>query len=56
MPGGKGWKLPEKQHQTKQYTQEQASSTQRNGEQQQNTTGIIDAENILERKHKWKKK
>jgi len=48
--------LQEKQHQIKQYTQEQASTTQRNGEQQQNTTEITDAENILERKHKWKKK
>ena len=45
--------LQEKQHQSKQHSQEQASTTQRNGEQQRNTTEIIDAENILERKHKF---
>ena len=48
--------LKEKQYQIKQHTHEHASTTQRPEEQKQSTKESTDIENILERKHKWKKK
>ena len=48
--------VQEKTYQIKQHTHEQASDKQRTDEQKQRTTESTDIENILERKHKWKKK
>jgi hypothetical protein len=48
--------IQQKQYQIKQHTHEQANITQRNDEQKKRTTESTNIENILERKHKWKKK
>ena len=48
--------IQERDHQIKQHSHAQDSTTQRTNEQKQRTTESTEIENILERKRKWKKK